>query len=1109
MKSFKEEGIPVQTVPIARKFLQPALPPAFLHRKQLVNRLNDALMGYPSGAPEKHTNYKLILLYAPAGYGKTTLLTDLMQHTTLPCCWYHLDSTDADKFTFLATLIKSLQSRFAGLAEEFATLLTYITAPDARHITNTAYINSIVDNLVEIINTKITERFALILCDYQEINENLGINDIINRLLHTVLTHCMLVIESRIIPDLDFARFLARREVAILNSQDLRFTAQDICDLASLQGMGPLTLTEAEQIATSFDGWIMGILLGTQVGGPQFLPSHQQNQRYLFRYVINEVFQYEAPIYLFLKEAAILQHMTPLICAELLAAPHAEDMLISLERHGLFVTRHESDAQVMYTCNSMLRTLLCEELQRENPARFLALHQHAAQIFLAQREYEQAIFHALQAQDYHMAIDLIFTLYEEAFAQGHIETLERWLQALPASLTAHDPRLLLIQANIALVTHAYPQAFAYLDAATQHVPTDATLDTQPDISCELDLARSKALFQAGQYQQASQLCQRVLERLPHTNISGQAEASLRLGICSHLLGNIDTGIGYLQKVLQLWGRHTRNRQVADAHSALASAYSGIGNFGLAEHHLSRAILCWQELHDEWGKISSLIRRGVMQQRQGAYTEAEADLTQALTLACTPPRFLQGKAYALANLADLSLEQEHYEQTLVFAEDSLEIARQLKDHRLTTHSLHTLAMTYLFKGDASTALLFASEIQVPENSSYEYAMYTITYGTILLYQHQYQEAKMHLTKSENALNAMHLQYEQFQVHVRLMACYLALQQEETFQIYLQNLVLLLSKHREYTHLVRLEIRRYSALEHVLTMLPSTHPFSVFLYPSVKKSSSQEKLSEAVATTPLRAAEVEQPAFRITAFGEPTLAIQGKPITHWRMARAMELFFFLLSTGRPTRKESIITALWHEVDEQTDHTFHTTIYYLRKTIGGSFITSHTGSYTLNLAIDDEKQVQYDVHAFQQHYARAKQALDKKNDALAKDELSEMLKLYHGDYLQPFYSNWCIPIRDHLRTIYLGVHRELAQIEGRNKAWDASLFHWQQMLAVDNCLEEAHYGIIRCYIHQGKRSLAFRQYQSCEDILQQELGLKPSQSLQSLYQRLLTTDTLHSEN
>src|SRR5215475_6094944 len=87
--------------------------------------------------------------------------------------------------------------------------------------------------------------------------------------------------------------------------------------------------------------------------------------------------------------------------------------------------------------------------------------------------------------------------------------------------------------------------------------------------------------------------------------------------------------------------------------------------------------------------------------------------------------------------------------------------------------------------------------------------------------------------------------------------------------------------------------------------------------------------------------------IQALGEPAIYLRQEPITRWRMARAMELCFYLLDCARPMRKEAIITALWSEVDEQTTRTFYSTIYYLRQALRGeSVIVAKGGTYELKL-------------------------------------------------------------------------------------------------------------------------------------------------------------------
>jgi two-component SAPR family response regulator len=216
--------------------------------------------------------------------------------------------------------------------------------------------------------------------------------------------------------------------------------------------------------------------------------------------------------------------------------------------------------------------------------------------------------------------------------------------------------------------------------------------------------------------------------------------------------------------------------------------------------------------------------------------------------------------------------------------------------------------------------------------------------------------------------------------------------------------------------------------------------------------------------------------------------------------MELFFLLLDSGRPLRKEQIITALWPETDDRINQTLHSTIHYLRKPLGEACIASHSGTYWLDLASLYGEEVWYDVAAFQAHEARAKEALAANDDVAARTEFLAMVELYRGDYLQSFYSDWCTFQRDKLRLAYLDAHQQLALIAWRREQFDESATHWQNILAVDNCLEEAHYGLMRCYVRQGKRGLALRHYQRCVEVLQRELGVKPGTAIQNLLEHLI---------
>jgi DNA-binding SARP family transcriptional activator len=116
--------------------------------------------------------------------------------------------------------------------------------------------------------------------------------------------------------------------------------------------------------------------------------------------------------------------------------------------------------------------------------------------------------------------------------------------------------------------------------------------------------------------------------------------------------------------------------------------------------------------------------------------------------------------------------------------------------------------------------------------------------------------------------------------------------------------------------------------------------------------------------------------------------------------------------------------------------------------------------------------------------------------------MTRLYRGDYVQSFYSNWCIARRDALRRAFLDAHHQLALIAWRHQQLDKSIHHWQSTLTIDSCLESAHYGLMRCYLRQGKRGLALRQYQRCVTALRDELNASPGKAIQRQYQRIIET-------
>src|SRR5579885_489778 len=276
----------------------PTLPPIVLYRGDLVQTLIRAIEPPSSGLPFP---YKLVLLCAPAGYGKTTLLVDTILRLSSTSCWYTLDTSDSDPAVFLQRLFASIRRGFPTFGEQLLPLLEATTA-DMDDVQTARRLETVFDALQDALKNEMTRPFILVFSNYHKVSKH----EIINRLVDRLITHLpskgTVVIESQAIPNFTLAPLIARRQMFGLGTQKLRFTPQQVYELAQLQGITTFSLGEAERLTNIFDGWIAGLLLGSRLGNTPFhhpvLPQAGQQGESMFTgdytqimaYITNEVF---------------------------------------------------------------------------------------------------------------------------------------------------------------------------------------------------------------------------------------------------------------------------------------------------------------------------------------------------------------------------------------------------------------------------------------------------------------------------------------------------------------------------------------------------------------------------------------------------------------------------------------------------------------------------------------------------------------------------------------------------------------------------------------------------------------------------------------------------
>jgi len=949
----------------ARKFAQPNIPSATLSRASLIKTLQD-IIAFPF-IQTQAAQYKLILISAPAGYGKTTLLADFAQHTTIACCWYIIEETDDNPCLFLEFLVESIRQKIphfgSMLDSQFVSMKAHCGSSVLTH-----QLESCVDALALALTTEISETLVLFLCNYHEINANDKINTLVNRLLRLLPPHVIIVIESRAIPDLEIVSLAAQRQVYGLGSSELRFTAEEIQDFAQLQGGAQLSEEEADQIVTSFEGWITGILLGTRLGGMLFpsavdadMQNIYHNRQHLLAYFKNDVFKHKTEIYTFLKKMSIFQQMTPYLCNNLLHINDADIRLSYIERQGLFISQSHGGKPQVYTCHTALRELLYTEFYQQDPQAVLSLHQEAATLFLSSMDFDQAISHAFSAHAYTMACTLLENVARQMLCQNRTETLLGWINLLPKSIIEQSARLLLTQTVIYTTqcetVKSLPllyKAQELLERTTGNVP-----QKELPLFAEILLAQADAFLGSGNYQQALQKCSDVLTFLPDDERELRARAHLCFGICANLLGDFYTGIAQMQQSLHLWEHNAEIMQTALVHGNLADAYNMLGNYALSEHHRERAIASCERLGNQQGTLHNLIGMATTKWNKGDLESAEATLNQALITA-RQAQLQSCEAHALEHLGEMYLEQQHFNKVLTLTEDALVLAHRMGDHYLVNSILCTQALAYLFMGDPSTATLLIDQIDVKEGDTVSYigALREMTRGTIYLLQKHYQEAEHCLKLAEISLGTTGLKRLHLRTLIRLAACHVFLKQRVEAIQSLEKAVSLATE-EFYEHIIQFELNRFPDLARAIQTFPEEARFPSIQLSLPEAQEIQEAQPERVSVQSKGAEQSTR--LRVLAFGEPSIQIDGVAITSWRMARAMELFFLLLDKKNAVHKEQIIEMLWPDIDSQADQTLRSAIFYLRKAIGASSVIHRNKSYLLDLPAQYEDDIWYDVAIF----------------------------------------------------------------------------------------------------------------------------------------------------
>lgn len=379
--------------------------------------------------------YRLVLIQAPAGHGKSTLMQQVRstsQRKSVDCGWLGFDEADNDSTRFWLHV---------------RSLVHLATGHNARAPKGAVH-GSPGSRLIHELSNMLAGRkrpVHLFFDEFQSlVDEDLlaGFRD----LLDAMPANVTVFIGTRAIPDLGMARRIVNNDALALSADDLRFSAEETSEFFRDLAGTTLTGDELARIHRQTDGWpaalqLFRLSLGSSVPRTALDMVAPYKSRELANYLAQAVLHNQPPdIQHFMRVTSVLRHLTARLCDALTGRTDSQALLLYLERSGLFLRCLDADSS-WFRYHTLFSSHLSAELGRDDPDLVGQIHHRAAEWFQQEGLHEEALHHAVAARDYDLAADIMTVWSEQLIIAGQLGTVERWADELPADRISRRPDL--------------------------------------------------------------------------------------------------------------------------------------------------------------------------------------------------------------------------------------------------------------------------------------------------------------------------------------------------------------------------------------------------------------------------------------------------------------------------------------------------------------------------------------------------------------------------------------------------------------------------------------------------------------------------------------------
>jgi len=1057
-----------------------------LSRQRLLDYLNELL------------DFRLIIIAAPAGYGKTTLMIDFAHQFEWPVCWFALEPLDQDIASFLSHFVYSIRQKFPDFGNQAIQMLE--ESPD-EHINLDLFITYITNDIYE----HITEHFLIVLDDYHLLGSNPEIDQFLSSFIQRADENCHLAITSRrllTLPDLPL--MVARSQVGGLSAEELAFQPDEIINLFNNIFKQPISPREALKLSTFTEGWITGLLLTSQTskhGLGERINITRASGIGLYEYLARQVLDLQpVEIQDFLLNTAYLEEFNAEMCEQVVggALNKRADwnfLMNAVIYNNLFVFPVGEDA-LWLRYHHLFRDFLQSAIIKTRPDDAARIRQRLGEYFLARNNWEKAfeIFKMLGKDD--AIANMIQQGGPEFLSKGRIQKLAKWLSALPGKMVMENINLLSLQASVAVNQGNIEEGHDLLNLTINKLRS--LPESEKQLADNL-IRRSIALRVLGKYDMALDDADEAIELTRETLEMEDlySEALRAKGFISYQKGWLREGLVNLEKAVEICERNNQQGDMARMLVEIGTIQEAIGQLQAAEQSFTRSLKYWQSVGDSSWQATLLNNLGVLQHARGDFTSSFNSLEKSMHYSqLTGNQSMEG--YSLASIGDLYRDLSAYEESQDAYQKAHHIALQTGDQFLTFYLNISHARLFLILNQqhkAEVKLRAAKKIAEENNSQYEINKYHLEQGAFHIFSRKYENALTQLQKSLDFFTQEGHIDDQARNQVLLFLAFINVGRTADAFRALKDIT------------ASLNAANYAHAAHA-----ATFECKAILKPLLKKKDIAKKLSvlteglsvyqkqtqknrrairQKATVVPFAPAKLE-----IKAFGKPVVTSSGNPLSlsDWKTQTARDLFFLFLGFPEGLTKEEVGEILWpNSSPSQLKLRFKNAIYRMRHAVGTDVVVFQDTYYLFNRTIDYE----YDLQQFINAIGQADTA---KTSESRMHFLQTAVLLYNGPYLESIEYPWVMPDRQKYLSMYLKVVQELSDMWIHEKDYYRALKLCLTALDQDPYNESLHREVMQLHAYLGNQAAVTRHYISCRKMLQRDLSTQPSQQTTDLYHSLL---------